>query len=76
MPHQLSRRFGTGQSLSEAVLLAEHGENMFGTKIVLNVKNNFCTQHVSPGLSLKFSCIELVIRCTICRHIVGLLMQK
>ena len=27
------------------------------TKIVLNVRNNFGTQH--PGFSLKFSCIEL-----------------
>ena len=25
----------------------------------------------SPGLSLEFSCIELVIQWTICRHIVG-----
>ena len=30
----------------------------------------------SPGLSLEFSCTELVIQCTICRHIVGQLMQK
>ena len=36
----------TGKSLSEALLFAEHGENMFCTKIVLNVRNNFCTQHV------------------------------
>ena len=27
---------------------AEHGENMLCTKIVLNVRNNFCTQHVLP----------------------------
>ena len=38
----------TGQSLSEALLFAEHGENMFCTKIVLNVRNNFCTQQVLP----------------------------
>ena len=31
----------TGKSLSEA--FAEHGENMLCTKIVLNVRNNFCT---------------------------------
>ena len=38
----------TGKSLSEALLLAEHGENMLSTKIVLSVKNNFCTQHDLP----------------------------
>ena len=38
----------TGKSLSEALLFAEHGENMLCTEIVLNVKNNFCTQHVLP----------------------------
>ena len=37
----------TGKSLSEALLFAEHGENMLCTKIALNVRNNFCTQHVS-----------------------------
>ena len=35
----------TGKSLSEALLFAEHGENMLCTEIVLNVKNNFCIQH-------------------------------
>ena len=43
---------GTGKSLSEALLYAEHGENIFCTKIVLNVKNNFCTQHVLPNFEL------------------------
>ena len=38
----------TGKSLSKALLFAEHGENMLCTKIVLNVSNNFCTQHVLP----------------------------
>ena len=38
----------TGKSLSEALLLAEHRENMLCTEIVLNVRNNFCTQHVLP----------------------------
>ena len=51
----------TLKSLSEALLLAEHGENMLCTKNVLNVKtktkNNFCAQHV---LNLYFSCTELV----------------
>ena len=42
----------TGKSLSEALLFAEHGENMLCTKIVLNVRNNFCTQHVLPGFQL------------------------
>ena len=49
----------TGKSLSEDLLFADHGENILCTEIVLNVKNNFCTQHV---LSLEFSCIELVIQ--------------
>ena len=38
--------------MSEALLLAEHGENMFCTKIVLNVRNNFRTQHVLPRFEL------------------------
>ena len=39
---------GTGKSLSEALLFAEHWEHILCTKIVLNVRNNFCTQHVLP----------------------------
>ena len=42
----------TGKSLSEALLFAERGENMLCTKIVLNVRNNFCTQHVLPRFEL------------------------
>ena len=42
----------TGKSLSEALLFAEHGENMLCTKIVLNVRKNFCTQHVLPRFEL------------------------
>jgi hypothetical protein len=42
----------TGKSLSEALLFAGHGENMLCTKIVLNVRNNFCTQHVLPRFEL------------------------
>ena len=38
----------TGKSLSEALLFADHGENMLCTKIVLNDRNNLCTQHVLP----------------------------
>ena len=41
-----------GKSFSEALLFAEHGENMLCTKIVLNVRNNFCTQHVLPRFEL------------------------
>jgi hypothetical protein len=47
---------GIGKSLSEALLYAEHGENMFCTKIVLNVRNNFCTQHVLPSFELLSYC--------------------
>ena len=49
-----------------------------------NMGRTFCVQKLSwmletisvhnmfsPGLSLEFSCIELVIQWTICRHIVG-----
>ena len=43
---------GTGKSLSEDPLFAEHRENMLCTKIVLNVRNNFCTQHVLPRFEL------------------------
>ena len=47
----------TGKSLSEALLFAEHGENILCTKNFLNDGNNFCTVHnmFSPGLSLEFS---------------------
>ena len=38
----------TGKSLSEALLFVEYGEKMLCTEIVLNVKNNFCTQHALP----------------------------
>ena len=56
-------RHSTGKSFSEALLFAEHGENMLCTEIALNVKNNFCTQHFLPQvLSMEFSCIELVIQ--------------
>ena len=42
----------TGKSLSEALLFSEHGENMLCTKIVLNVRNSFCTQHVLTRFEL------------------------
>ena len=44
--------FSRGKSLSEALLFVEHGETMLCTKIVLNVRNNFCTQHVLPRFEL------------------------
>ena len=43
----------TGKSLSEALLFADHWENMLCTKIVLNVRNKLCTQHVLPRLELE-----------------------
>ena len=36
----LVKSCSTGKSLSEALLFAEHGENILCTKIVLNVRNN------------------------------------
>ena len=36
----------TGKSLSETLFFEAHGENMLCAKNVLNVKNNFGTQHV------------------------------
>ena len=60
---------GTGKSLSEALLFAEHGENMC-TKIVLNVRNNFCTQHVLPRFEVGIF-VYFVIQWIICRHIVS-----
>ena len=47
-----SHAIDTGKSLSEALLFAEHGGNMLCTKIVLNVENNFCTQHVLSRFEL------------------------
>ena len=48
------------KSLSEALLFAEQGENMLCTKILLNVRNNFCTKHVLPwfelGIFMYWSC--------------------
>ena len=62
----------TGKSLSEALLFGKDGENMLCTEIVLNVKNNFCTQHVLPMFwAWNFHVFELVIKWTIFCHIVG-----
>ena len=41
-------------------------QKKFLTSETISIHNMF-----SPGLSLEFSCIELVIQWTICRHIVG-----
>ena len=46
--NQMNSNTDTGKSLSEALLFGEHGENMSCTEMVLNVENNFCTQHVLP----------------------------
>ena len=48
----LDVKISTGKSLSESLPFAEHGENMLCTKIVLNIRNNFCTQHVLPRFEL------------------------
>ena len=62
--------FLTGKSLSEALLFAEHGENMLCTKIVLNVRNNFCTQHVLPrfelGIFMYWTCNSMNILSSYC----------
>ena len=42
----------TGKSLSKALLFAGYGENMLRIKIVLNVRNSFCSQHVLPRFEL------------------------
>ena len=50
----------TGKSLPEGLLFAAHGENMSCTKIVLNVRDNFCTQHGLPrfevGIFMYWTC--------------------
>ena len=51
-----------GKSLSEAFLFAVHGWKMLCTIIVLNARNNFCTQHVLPrfelGIFMYWTCNE------------------
>ena len=52
--------------MSEALLFAEHGENILCTKIVLNVRSNFCTLHVFPRFELgifKYSMNNLSSYC-------------
>ena len=62
----------TGKSLSEALFFLQNMgrtccvQNLFWMSKPISVNNMF-----SPGLSLEFSCIELVIQWTICCHIVG-----
>ena len=70
----------TGKSLSEALLFAEHGKNMLCTKIVLNVKNNFCTLHVLPSEHVEnMSCTGIVfdIRNNFCtQHVLPMFCQN
>ena len=42
----------TGKFLSEALIFAEHEENMLCTEIVQIVKKNFCTTDVLPMFEL------------------------
>ena len=45
--------------MSEALLFAEHGENMLCTKIVLNVRNNFSVHNMyrfELGINLSSYC--------------------
>jgi hypothetical protein len=47
----------TGKSLSEALLFAEHGENMLCTEIVMNVKKQFLYTTCSElGIFIYWSC--------------------
>ena len=63
LPKSVKRLGLTGKSLSEALLFAEHGENMLFTEIVSDIQNNFCTQHVLPmfckkkSLCQRFTCM-------------------
>ena len=45
----------TGKSLSEALLFAEHGENMLCTKLFRMSETISAHNMFSPGLSLEFS---------------------
>ena len=49
----VAKLFGIGKSLSEALLFAEHGENMLCTKIDLNVTNIFQNNHLFQMLILR-----------------------
>ena len=68
----VKNNFCTGKSLSEALLFPEHGGEHVVYRNWSECRKQFlyttCSPHV---LSLEFSCIELVIQWTICRHIVG-----
>ena len=50
----------SGKSLSETLLFAQKGENMLCTKIVLNIGTISVHNIFYQGLSLEFSCMELV----------------
>ena len=49
-----NRSSRTGKSFSEALLFAEHGENILCTEIVSDIQNNFCT-HALPMFYKKKS---------------------
>ena len=52
----------TGKSLSEALLFAEHGGEHVVYKNCSECQTISVHNMLSPGLSLEFSCIELVIQ--------------
>ena len=60
----------TGKSLSEA-LFQNMGRTCCVQKLFWMSETISVHNMTSQGLSLEFSCIELVIQWTICRHIVG-----
>ena len=58
----------TGKSLSEALIFAEHRENMLCTEIVLNVKNNLIVHNMfSPwelGIFMYWTCNSMNNLCS------------
>ena len=56
---------------SEPLLFAEHRENMLYTKIVPNVRNNFCTQHFLLRFELRifkyWTCNSMINLSSYCR---------
>ena len=63
----------TGKSLSESLIFAEHMENMLCTEIVLNVGNNFCTQHILPrfefGIFIYWTCNSIINLSSYCESV-------
>ena len=54
-PHYEDRLFIELQVQYMNIPSSGHGENMLCTKIVFDIQNNFCTQHVLPMFSKKKS---------------------